>query len=169
MAEKGTKNQETVDLVKDLIKDVKVAMMTTVSGDELVSRPMRTQEIEFDGDLWFLTKKDTDKFKEISENPMINLAYVDKSYVSLSGNAEIIQDEARKKEYWNPILGRVLETSVDDPDVVLIKVSPVKAEYWESGLNMKTVKEFTKKIVKKSSMQEGNDLKQTVYFDENNK
>lgn len=166
MAKQPANEEETVEIIKDLIKDVKVAMFTTISNGQLVSRPMRTQEMEFDGDLWFLTKKDTDKYRELSENPTVNLAYVDSSYVSISGTAEFVQDEAKKKEYWNPVLGKLLETSADDPDVVLVKITPEKAEYWESGLNLKTVKEFAKKMTKKSSMQEGNDLKHTVHFDD---
>ncbi|SEI91390.1 Pyridoxamine 5'-phosphate oxidase like [Bhargavaea ginsengi] len=57
--------QEEMETLRDLIKGVDTAMLTTVSDEGLVSRPMKTQEVEFDGDLWFFTKKETDKYKEI--------------------------------------------------------------------------------------------------------
>jgi general stress protein 26 len=41
-------------LLADKIKDVRIAMMTTAEADGTMhSRPMATQEKEFDGDLWF--------------------------------------------------------------------------------------------------------------------
>ena len=57
--------QEEMETLRELIKDIDTAMLTTVSDEGLVSRPMKTQEVEFDGDLWFFTKKETNKFKEI--------------------------------------------------------------------------------------------------------
>ena len=169
MSKHKSENQETIEKVKELIEDVEVTMLATISGSKIVSRPMQTQEVEFDGDLWFLTEKDTDKYQEISINPAVNLSYVGKSYVSISGNAEFVEDYEKKKEFWNPVLGRVLGTSVDDPNVVLVKVVPETAEYWESGVNIKTVKEFAKKIAKKDSLEDKNDLNHTAYFDENAK
>lgn len=50
-------NQEAVEKVQELIKDIDIAMLTTISEKGLVSRPMKTQDVEFDSNLWFLTKK----------------------------------------------------------------------------------------------------------------
>jgi len=95
-------HEEAVKTVNDLIKDVEVAMLTTITDGKVVSRPMQTQEAEFNGELWFLTLKDTAKYLEIIANPSVNLAYAGKSYVSISGTAEFSEDLERKKEYWNP-------------------------------------------------------------------
>lgn len=72
-------------------------MFTTVSPEGLVSRPMKTQEVEFDGDLWFMTKKDTSKFEEILHDSRVNVVYADKSYVSIRGTATIVEDLNKKK------------------------------------------------------------------------
>jgi len=61
-----TTNQEAVETVKKLIDKIETAMLTTISTEGLVSRPMQTQDIEFDGDLWFLTSKETDKYQELA-------------------------------------------------------------------------------------------------------
>lgn len=63
-----TTNQEAVETVKKLIDKIETAMLTTISAEGLVSRPMQTQDIEFDGDLWFLTSKETDKYQELLKN-----------------------------------------------------------------------------------------------------
>lgn len=49
--------QEEIETLRELIKDIDMAMLTTATEEGLVSRPMKTQEVEFDGDLWFFTKK----------------------------------------------------------------------------------------------------------------
>ena len=126
-------HQAAVETVRDLIKGIDTAMFTTISEEGLVSRPMKTQEVEFDGDLWFLTKKDTSKFGEILHDPRVNVVYADKSYVSIRGTARIVQDLNKKKEFWSAGYDTFLKTTYDDPNVILIQVHAEAAEYWKSG------------------------------------
>lgn len=154
-------NQEAVEIVKDIIKDVETAMFSTISEGGINSRPMQTQDIEFDGDLWFLTKRDTSKYAEIMANPNVNIAYVGKSYVSIRGTAEVVEDVERKKALWNAAYEKLLQTSYDDPNMILIKVNTDTAEYWETGNKTKTVKAFFKKMV--GQQPEGNsEINKTV-------
>jgi general stress protein 26 len=131
--------QEEMETLRDLIKGVDTAMLTTVTEEGLVSRPMKTQEIEFDGDLWFFTKKETNKYEEILNDQAVNVAYAGKSYVSVRGRAEIVEDLDKKKELWSKAYEKIMQTSYDDSNVILIKVKAEAAEYWETG-------NFTKKI-----------------------
>lgn len=160
----GSTHEEALKTVNDLIKDVEVAMLTTITDGKAVSRPMQTQEAEFDGELWFLTLKDTAKYLEIIANPSVNLAYAGKSYVSISGTAEFSEDLERKKAYWNPVFDKLLETAYDDPNVVLIKVTADTAEYWESGNKLKAVKKFAKTITSNEKMGDDDDMNETVEF-----
>ncbi|GIP40556.1 general stress protein [Paenibacillus sp. J31TS4] len=153
-------NQEAVETVRDLIKGIDTAMLTTMSDQGLVSRPMQTQEVEFDGDLWFLTKKDTNKYRELQRNPQVNVAYADKSYVSIRGEAELVEDRAKIKEFWNPLYAKLLDTSSDDPNLVLIKIQAETAEYWETGSKTKMVKKLFSRLTGKGSGED--DLNQTV-------
>lgn len=165
MVNDTTNDLQAIKTVNDLIKDIKVAMFTTISTDnKIVSRPMQTQEVEFDGDLWFLTMKDTEKYDEIISNSNVNLAYAGKSYVSISGTAEFIEDAAKKKEYWNPVFDKMLDTSYDDPNVVLIKVDADSAEYWDSGNTVKSVKTFVKKLTNKDTEKDRKEINDTVDF-----
>lgn len=164
MAEKAPTHKEELRIVNDLIKDIDVAMFTTIVGNKPVSRPLQTQEAEFDGDLWFLTLKDTDKYQEILQNPSVNVAYAGKSYVSISGSAQFIDDLERKKEYWNPVFDKLLNTTYDDPNVILIKVTAETAEYWESGNMTKTVKNFAKKLTGNEDEGDKKQMNDTVEF-----
>ena len=154
-----TTNQEAVETVKKLIDKIETAMLTPISAEGLVSRPMQTQDIEFDGDLWFLTSKETDKYQELLKNPSVNVAYVDKSYVSIRGTAELVEDIERKKELWSPRYEAYLGTTYEDPKVVLIKVNTEAAEYWETGNTTKSVKQVLKKVVGKD---DENEINKTV-------
>lgn len=120
----------------DLIKDVKIAMMTTVDTDgTLHSRPMWNQEADEVGDLWFFTRIASPKITEISRDNLVNLAYSDPSkqhYVSISGRAEIVRDKAKIKEKWSEGMRVWFPKGTDDPDVALIQVHPEKGEYWDS-------------------------------------
>src|SRR5690625_1091977 len=114
--------QEEMETLRELIKDVDTAMLTTITEEGLVSRPMKTQEVEFDGDLWFFTKKEANKYEEILHGQDVNVTYAGKSYVSVRGRAEIVENVDKKKELWSKAYEKFMQTSFDDPNVVLIKV-----------------------------------------------
>ncbi|MHA6253103.1 pyridoxamine 5'-phosphate oxidase family protein [Oceanobacillus sp. CAU 1775] len=155
--------QEEMETLRDLIKDVDVAMLTTVTPEGLVSRPMKTQEVEFDGDLWFFTKKETDKYKEILHGQDVNVAYAGKSYVSIRGQAEIVEDVSKKEELWNKAYEKFMQTTVDDPNLVLIKVKAEAAEYWESGSITKRIAFFYKRMTGQDS--ESSEVNETIELD----
>lgn len=131
--------EEEMKILRNLIKDVDTAMFTTITEEGLVSRPMKTQEVQFDGDLWFFTKKETNKYNEILHQKEVNVTYAGKSFVSVRGYAEIVEDLNKKKELWSKSYEKIMQTSYDDPDLILIKVEAEAAEYWETG-------SFTKNI-----------------------
>ncbi|MEJ8802363.1 pyridoxamine 5'-phosphate oxidase family protein [Pontibacter sp. H249] len=129
--------QENLDKLIDMIKDVDIAMMTTVDDDgSLRSRPMRTQKVNEDGVLWFFTGYESAKSHEIKDNDAhVNLSYAepeDELYVSVSGRASLIKDQQKIDELWNPALKAWFPNGKDDPNVGLIKVTIEKAEYWDA-------------------------------------
>ncbi len=152
--------QEAIAKIRELIQGIDTAMLTTVSEEGLVSRPMKTQDIEFDGDLWFLTKKDTGKFHELLRNRQVNVAYAGKSFVSIRGEAEWVEDAGKIKEFWNPMYEELLETTYDDPALVLIKVTGDTAEYWDSGNKFKMAKFMLRRLLGRNT--EGTDLNRIV-------
>ncbi|MED5018681.1 pyridoxamine 5'-phosphate oxidase family protein [Paenibacillus chibensis] len=156
-------NHEAIEKVRDLIQGIDNAMLTTMTSQGLVSRPMKTQEVEFDGDLWFLTKKDTNKYQEMLKHPAVNVAYVGKSYVSIRGEAELLQDPSKVKEFWNAAYEKLLEVPYDDPSLILIKIKAETAEYWETGNKTKMVKTLFERLTGKES--EETDLNKTVDLD----
>ena len=155
--------QEDIETFRQLIKGIDIAMVTTQSEEGLVSRPMKTQEVEFDGDLLFFTKKQTDKYDEIKHDSHVNVAYVGKSYVSVRGKAEIVDDLEKKKEYWTKAHEKIMQTNYDDPNVILIKIKAEAAEYWETGNLTKKIAFFYKRMRGKNT--ESADINETIELD----
>jgi len=160
MSNTHTASREAIEKVRELIKDIDTAMLTTIAPEGLVSRPLKTQDVEFDGDLWFLTSKDTDKYEELLDDPRVNVAYVGKSYVSVRGEAELVNDPAKIKEFWNVAYEKLLDTTYDDPNLVLIKVRAETAEYWETGNKFKTALHLFKRLAGKDA--DASDMNKTV-------
>lgn len=128
--------KEAIEKLNELIKDVQVAMLTTIDKGVLRSRPMQTQEFEFDGDLWFFSSTDTHKTDEIEKDRRVNVSYAapnSNTYVSVSGTAEIVQDKAKIEEFWNPIYKAWFPEGLDDPTLCLLKIEVEQAEYWDSS------------------------------------
>lgn len=119
----------------EMIKEINFTMMTTVDEDgSLRSRPMSTQQLEFDGNLWFFTKDTSPKADEINQERAVNLSYANPEkdmYVSVTGKAQIVKDKEKAKQLWNPLLKAWFPDGIDDPELALIKVEPQKAEYWD--------------------------------------
>lgn len=128
--------EEMIQKVGDLIKDIKMAMLTTEAEDGVLrSRPMATQNSPFDGTLWFFTSASSSKVSELDWNPEVNLSYAEPSdtkYVSISGNGEIVRDRAKMEELWSDNYKAWFPQGLNDPDVCLLRVEVSTAEYWEA-------------------------------------
>ncbi|MBV9076690.1 MAG: pyridoxamine 5'-phosphate oxidase family protein [Methylobacteriaceae bacterium] len=120
----------------DLIKDVRIAMMTSVNPDgSLHARPMYNHQADETGDLWFFTRARDPKVQEIRRDAEVALAYADPSnqnYVSVSGTAEIVTDKDKVKDLWSEGLRTWFPKGPDDPNIALIRVHPKSGEYWDS-------------------------------------
>ena len=128
--------EESIEKLKELIEGIDFAMLTTLSGDKLHSRPMSTQEFEFNGDLWFFTSDKTHKVEEINKDNRVNVAYAkpeSNTYVSVSGTASLVKDRAKIEELWSPIFKAWFPEGLDDPSLALLKISVEDAEYWDSS------------------------------------
>jgi general stress protein 26 len=125
-----------IEQVGDLIRGIRVAMLTTVDGDgELHSRPMATQDVDFDGTLWFFTAADSEKAAELERDARVNVSYADEDrsrYVSLSGSARLVRDRERIRELWKPFLKAWFPKGLDDPELALLEVTVTAGEYWDA-------------------------------------
>lgn len=127
-------DDEGLAKVRELIEGVRTVMLTSVDLDGgLVSRPMATQEVEFDGDLWFFSEADAPKVANVEADPNVNVAFVaDSAWVSLKGQASVVRDVEKKEELWNSFVGAWFTDEPEDDAIVLLRVHAHTAEYWDS-------------------------------------
>lgn len=121
----------------DKIKDIRFGMLTTYDPllRTLRSRPMTNQEVEFDGTLWFFISDRAATGREVLLDHTVNISYADperKTFVSVSGQAEVVNDRQRAAELWNPLLRAWFPDGLEDPALRLLKVHVEEAEYWDS-------------------------------------
>ena len=136
----NAENTGDVKKLASLIKDIGIAMRTTMESDgSLRSRPMATQKVEFDGKLWFFTREHSGKVDEVNKAHRVNVSYADpghNKYVSVSGTADLVTDREKIKELWQPLLKAWFPKGLDDPELSLLCVHVEKAEYWDSPANV---------------------------------
>ncbi len=131
-------NQDELNTLRELIKDIRFAMLTTIENDgSLRSRPMATQETEFDGHLlWFFTYDDSPKAAEVRRDNRVNVSFADNDnnrWVSVTGTAELVHDRAKMGELYNPFLKTWFPRGLDTPHIALLKVETERAEYWDTS------------------------------------
>ncbi|GAB4032051.1 pyridoxamine 5'-phosphate oxidase family protein [Spirosoma jeollabukense] len=135
MQTQRTLNPAELETLKDKIKDIRIAMLTTLEPDgDFHTRPMATHEIEADGTMWFFTYDNSNKVNEIRQNDRISLGFADPDsevFVSTSGYAEVVKDQAKIDQLWSDMLKTWFPNGKDDPNLALLKVTTHAGEYWD--------------------------------------
>ncbi len=122
--------------VWEMIRGIRVAMMVTMDEEgRFRGRPMRASQTAFDGTLWFFTRAGSPKMGEVAGDDRVLLAYADpddQTYVSIFGSAEIVRDVETRKRLWSEPLRAWFPKGAEDPEVALLKVTCLGAEYWDA-------------------------------------
>ena len=120
-----------------LIKNIRFAMFTTRhQNGHLHSRPMTTQNsaVEEDSSLWFFMSRKGEPVADLVTDPVVNVVYAnpgEDSYVSVSGIAAVIEDGAKKRQLWSKLNEGWFPGGPTDPDLALVQVRIVHANYWD--------------------------------------
>jgi general stress protein 26 len=126
---------EAIEKLKGFLEGIDFTMLTTISDGRFHSRPMSTQEMDENGDLWFFTQDDSRKIEEIQADNRINAAYSDpdgNTFISVFGRADVVKDRAKIEELWSPIYRAWFPEGLDDPHICLLRVHVEDAEYWDA-------------------------------------
>lgn len=134
---KSLEGQEAVKKLKDLATSAENCFFTTniKTGLPVSVRPMSVQEVDDEGNLWFISHLDSNKNREIAADPFTQLYFQENKnsgFLSIYGIAEIVIDQAKIDELWNPFLKVWFQNGKDDPKISLIKVEPTNVYYWDT-------------------------------------
>jgi general stress protein 26 len=125
--------QNSLERVWDIIERVGVCMFTTHSGAGMRARPLEARPDRRTGIIWFVSDLRSAKEHEIARDPAVGLVFIDadaKAYLSLTARAEVSRDHAKAAEIWKRT-DNVWWRGPNDPDVCVLRVTPITAELWD--------------------------------------
>lgn len=138
MSTENLNKEESWKKLKDLVDDIKVAMMVTgLEKKPINAIPMRTKKIDDKGNIWFISAGNSEHNQNIQVNEDVHLLYSapkDNEFLSLYGQAEITKDKTILKDLYSATTDNWFD-GADDPNLTAIKVKPAEAYYWDSKTN----------------------------------
>ena len=131
------RSKEAVAKIKELAEASKTCFLCTdiKTGKAFAARPMSVQEVDEQGNVWFLSASDSHQNEQISADPHVQLLFQGSHYsdfLSLYGKATISKDKTRIKELWNPLAKNWFTEGEDDPRITVVKVAPEAGYYWDT-------------------------------------
>jgi general stress protein 26 len=131
------KSTKALEKIKELVDKSKTCFFSTslATGDSLGTRPMTVQQVDDDGNLWFLSANDSHTNNEIKTNPSVKLYFqgsAHSDFLYLTGHANITEDRQKIKELWEPVLKVWFTGGENDPRISVIKVAVEEGYYWDN-------------------------------------
>ena len=126
-------NEEQLDRVWEIIERVGVCMLTTRFAGGLRARPLEARPDRDDGRIWFVTDLHSGKEQEIESEDDVGLVFIDareKAYLSITARAQALRDHAKAATIWKST-DNVWWRGPDDPNVCVLRVTPITAELWD--------------------------------------
>ena len=131
-----THRDETIKKLKELAENIDICMFcTNLDQQPIDARPMSSNKVDDQGNIWFLSNSQSNKNQEIKHDSKVQLFYSkisDSQYLSVYGTASIYYDKASIDEAWDPIAKAWFDEGKDDPNISVIKVAPSYAYYWDT-------------------------------------
>jgi general stress protein 26 len=131
---KDLTGKEALLKMKELAEEIKICMFCTHPKGELEARPMTAQQVDEQGNVWFLSDKDSTKNFDLEANSHVDLLFGQgqAKFLSLHGEASVLYDKEKIKELWTPIAKIWFTEGVDDPRISVIKLSVKNGYYWDT-------------------------------------
>jgi general stress protein 26 len=130
---------DAVEKIREIAKDANICMFVTkLTQLPLAGRPMATQEVDDEGNIWFMSDRNSNKDYDIKKDNRVQLFYSHTNnyeYLSIFGKAELVNDKKKIEELWTPMAKTWFKDGKDDPAIELIKVAPEDAYYWDTKNN----------------------------------
>lgn len=109
------------------------------TGKSFRTRPMAPEKIDDNASFWFLSAKDSDKNKELTDDPAAQLLFQGSEYsnfMTLYGKVNISTDKNKIDELWDPIMKTWFTEGKDDSRITVLEFVPSEGYYWDTKNNM---------------------------------
>ena len=134
---KNLQNDEAIEKIKELAEKADTCLFCTniKTGQAFSTRPMSVQEVDDDGNLWFLSDKESNKNMEVKDDDHVQLLFSSSShagFLNVFGKASILYDKEKIEQLWKPLIKTWFQGGKDDPHISVIKVQPIEGYYWDT-------------------------------------
>ncbi len=129
--------REAIKKIKEIVDKAQTCFFCTAvhETDTLATRPMSVQQVDDDGNFWFLSASDSHKNAEIPVDSAVRLFFQGSphsDFLAINGTASVSRDKAKIHELWEPILKTWFTDGIDDARITVIKVVPTDGYYWDN-------------------------------------
>ncbi len=129
--------KDAAERIKEMTKKAETCFFCTniKTGVPFSTRPMAVQEVDDEGNFWFLSANDSHKNSELSSDPFVHLLFQGgkhANFLNIYGIASVSEDKQKIDELWDPILKVWFTEGKDDPRISVIKVEPTEGYYWDN-------------------------------------
>ncbi|MDI1322223.1 MAG: pyridoxamine 5'-phosphate oxidase family protein [Algoriphagus sp.] len=128
--------EEAIKKMRNLIdKSGSCFFCTSTLMNKINSSPMSVQKSDMNGDLWFLSPKDSIKNMEITQDSEVTLYFQGSphsDFLELKGKATISDDKDLIKELWDPMAKSWFKEGKDDPRISVIQFKTESGYYWDN-------------------------------------
>lgn len=117
------------------LKSARVVMLGLAGNGRL--QPMTGFRDPDDGAVWFYTRLDVDLARAAEAHPgaaaVAALVYAQGGvYASIEGAITLSRDRVRIDRFWSPMVAAWQPGGKDDPDLVMLRLEPLRAEIWRA-------------------------------------
>ncbi|SHI83826.1 General stress protein 26 [Cruoricaptor ignavus] len=136
MSTQNLLHTDAIKKLKELSEKARFCMFATdLEKLPINARPMTLQECDEEGNLWFISSRESNKNFDIADDNRVQLFFMNSShqeYLSVFGNAFIYNDKATIEDQWSPMASAWFEDGKDDENVTIIRVQPTETYYWDT-------------------------------------
>lgn len=135
MADLEKTNNDPVAQFWEQLDDVRAGMLG-LQGERQHLQPMAPQADPENGEIWFFSKKDSDLVRATGEGRRAVFTVVGRDhdyYASCLGALQQVIDRNKVDELWSPVVAAWFERGRDDPNLMLLRFTPIEAEIWASA------------------------------------
>ena len=134
---KNLNGPEAITKIKDLVNTAKSCFFCTniKTGLPLSTRPMSVQEIDNEGNFWFLSANDSHKNDELVHDPFVHLLFqgsAHSDFLNIYGIGSVSENKEKIRQLWEPVLKTWFTEGEEDPRISVIKVEPIDGYYWDN-------------------------------------
>lgn len=130
--------KDAMGRLKTMAEDIGVCMMVTGWGSApFCAVPMTTKKVDSNGNLWFLSLKNSEHNENITKNEQVELLYSDPSkmeFLCITGTAKMHLEKPVLKELYDEETDHWLD-GLEDSKLSAIEIIPEKAHYWDTQTN----------------------------------